>query len=226
MSDLTKLLNTTSENISVALSLKCFMFSISTILVSFSFKIIGNRQLQYGGAIFALGIITGLTPLMTSFKQYLVAAVFNGLSSAFVDSVTNLVVLELFSLNSKVYMQIAHSAFTVGTIFGPLIVGPYLSKSNNSTPSNHTDWSTTTLKPFTITPLPNDTTTTSIPSSTTINNTINDLENSLALPLSFDDESNNFVSNIYIPYSIISFLLILSAILMIISQIVYVSANF
>lgn len=47
MSDLARLLNTTSENISVALSLKNFIFSISTILVSFSFKIFGNRQRKF-----------------------------------------------------------------------------------------------------------------------------------------------------------------------------------
>ena len=44
MSDLARLLNTTSENISIAMSTKNFIFSISTILVSFSFKIFGNRQ--------------------------------------------------------------------------------------------------------------------------------------------------------------------------------------
>lgn len=118
MSDLARTLNTTSENISIAISAKSFIFLFATILVSFSFKIFGNRQLQYGGGVFVIGFITCLTPFMSSFKQYLTGCIILGFSSAFVDSVTNLVVLEIFSLNSKVYMQIAHGAFTVGTIFG------------------------------------------------------------------------------------------------------------
>lgn len=79
-------------------------------LIKFQFV----HPVQYGGAVVAVGIITALTPHMTSFTQYLCGAVFSGFSSAFIDSVTNLVVLELWSLNSKVYMQIAHGAFTVG----------------------------------------------------------------------------------------------------------------
>lgn len=47
MQDLTKILNTTSESISFAVSTKNLMFSVSTILASFSFKIFGNRQSKF-----------------------------------------------------------------------------------------------------------------------------------------------------------------------------------
>lgn len=165
---------------------------------------------------------------MTSFKEYLIAAVFSGFSSAFVDAVTNLIVLELFSLNSKVYMQIAHSAFTFGTIFGPLLVGPFLSKSNSTIPSNTTDVYpiTTTLKPFTTTPSGHNDTTTTIDSlTTTINSTISDTIFELdSVDLLSVNESDNFPTRIYIPYSIISGLLILSAILMMTFQVIRVNS--
>jgi len=220
--DLTKLLNTTSESISVALSLKSLIFSVSTILVSFSFKIFGNRQLQYGIAVCVLAIINGLTPHMTSIKQYLFAISIAGFSSAFVDSVTNLVVLELFSLNSKVYMQMAHGAFTIGTIFGPLLVGPFLSQTpdNSTIPSTTTTTTTTTttLKPTT---LPDHNETTTVHSLiTSINNTINDKIESEPLT-SLEYEGGEFESRIYIPYSIVSTLLLIAAIAMITLQILH-----
>lgn len=174
--------------------------------------------MQYGGAVFAVGIITGLTPFMTSFTQYLVGAIISGLSSAFVDSVTNLIVLELFSLNSKIYMQIAHTSFTFGTIFGPLLVGPFLDKNStipsNSTDSNYTG-STTTLEQISTTPLPTD-----LNETTTINK-IQGL--SYMNYKNGTNDNHEFNTRIYIPYLIISFLLMLSAISMVISQIVYVS---
>lgn len=136
---------------------------------------------------------------MGNFSGYLVNNIFAGFVVAFIEAAVNLTILELFSLNSKIYMQIGHGCFTVGTIFGGALSGPFLSKSDD-----HTDNSTTTETPS--------------ESSTTSLSTF-ELNEWSEIAGKVDD------SRIRIPYLLVSFVLILAAIWLIVSQILRVSST-
>lgn len=69
---------------------------------------------QFAAAAIIFSVLGGAVPYLSSFTGLLVNNMIAGFFIAIIEAVVNLTVLELFSLNSKIYMQMAHGCFTVG----------------------------------------------------------------------------------------------------------------
>jgi MFS family permease len=73
-----------------------------------------------------MGILTALTPHLPNIWLLYLCFVLIGMSGGVWNNAINVWVIEIWQKKSSPVLQLSHSMFGIGTIFGPLIDKPYL----------------------------------------------------------------------------------------------------
>lgn len=100
-----------------------------------------NRQFQYGIHMAINGMITIVFPFCTSYLLYLVLSSVQGFLLAFIGTIPNVWVMEMFDKDSKTFLQLMHIFYPVGNTLGSFLTAPFLSNSakNKTSPADVAD---------------------------------------------------------------------------------------
>ncbi|CAG2121866.1 unnamed protein product, partial [Medioppia subpectinata] len=90
-----------------------------------------NRQLMVSFYLLLMSISTALTPLLKSFKTFMVLSVFFGLGEGGFDTACHAWILEMWENDNGPYMQALHFTFGLGTLLAPLISFQFLGENRN-----------------------------------------------------------------------------------------------
>lgn len=89
-----------------------------------------NRQFQFGIHLVLYAVTTIILPFCTSYAFYLVISSAQGFIMAFLSTIPNVWVVELFDKQANTFLQLMHIFYPVGNTLGSLLSAPFVASPN------------------------------------------------------------------------------------------------
>ncbi|KAI1290836.1 Major facilitator superfamily domain-containing protein 4B [Halotydeus destructor] len=139
-------LGSTLRSISFAMASRGVTNAAFSLIFGYVFRFI-NRQLALAGSLILLALTMAFVPFIATIFQFSAIQAFYGIGFAALQVCINAFMLEIWKQDSNLYMQIQHTCFCIGSIFGPLIARPF-HYAVHDVPANATTTTTTVAPPI------------------------------------------------------------------------------